>query len=932
MAKMKNARERRDEMQRQRMQKIRAVTQQDEALPIVAVPVSPAITDEKQGDSHVSKDQRKSFAKAAGLKSSFVLSPDRREVIMTTFGRGSTAILEKRIVDREITDLRTEQQFQVAPEGTGKYRLINGRVQYPDITADDPLYRRGNEETMEPGMDALRRKEVLERRFFGEPFQDNVHIQLIYNILDIHKIVAVASNHIVHLLNTVNGGERDFVGMLPSHIPYHELSDEKREEVDAFCRSPRLPYYSAAFYNVAPNGKAERKRTPDIYAILALMACLRNFSSHGSVAIGEGIRTPAGLYNLSKLPAEMKRTLDLLYQEAFGKLNANFLKLNTTNLICLFETLDVSDKEEQKQLTREFYRYVVFKTQKNMGFSIRKLREYMLLLPDAARAADKRYDTCRGKLYSLIDFLIMRAYREERVKRCDELVEALRESLTEEEKEAVYQTEAADLWHAMRPLFDRLMSLMTAENLKTLKRSGRLALDRAALESCLFDPKSVAVRESGAETNAEYFCRLIYLTTLFMDGKEINTLLTTLINKFENIDAFLQSMSEMGISTEFEPDYAMFARSGSVADELRVINSFALMKKTPANAKRELYRAAVTLLGAEDPDRVTDEMLQIDAETGKVLPANQRQRGAMGLRNFIANNVVESRRFQYLMRYSDPVQLHGLASNKKLVRFVLSTIPDTQIDRYCESCRQNGLIGLQGREGKEQFLTDMIAGIRFDQFRDVKQQERGEHTQKERYKAMLGLYLTVLYLAVKNLVNINARYVIAFHCMERDLGLYDGELRDRNGEPVSAREAISGDKLARQEPQYRLLTELFVQREYLKRRVCRYLSDNMAGISDYLLRNFRNAVAHLNVISCLDDYSGEMREITSYFSLYHYLMQRCLQSRASTEREVELFDKTQTYHAYCKDLVKALNTPFGYNLARYKNLSIEDLFQSSTRG
>ena len=41
------------------------------------------------------------------------------------------------------------------------------------------------------------------------------------------------------------------------------------------------------------------------------------------------------------------------------------------------------------------------------------------------------------------------------------------------------------------------------------------------------------------------------------------------------------------------------------------------------------------------------------------------------------------------------------------------------------------------------------------------------------------------------------------------------------------------------------------------------------------------------------------------------------------EKYMQLTDK---HHTYCKDLVKALNTPFGYNLPRYKNLSICELF------
>ena len=159
--------------------------------------------------------------------------------------------------------------------------------------------------------------------------------------------------------------------------------------------------------------------------------------------------------------------------------------------------------------------------------------------------------------------------------------------------------------------------------------------------------------------------------------------------------------------------------------------------------------------------------------------------------------------------------------------------------------------------------------------------------------------------------------------------LYDGELTDPKGESVSAFLAVNGEKGV--QPQYLLLTQLFIQRGYLKRSACEQIQHNMANISDRLLREYRNAVAHLNVIPRLADFSGEMREITSYYGLYHYLMQRHLQEKIdlSTEREKELFAKTQQYHTYNKDIVKALNTPFGYNLARYKNLSIEALFSEN---
>lgn len=44
------------------------------------------------------------------------------------------------------------------------------------------------------------------------------------------------------------------------------------------------------------------------------------------------------------------------------------------------------------------------------------------------------------------------------------------------------------------------------------------------------------------------------------------------------------------------------------------------------------------------------------------------------------------------------------------------------------------------------------------------------------------------------------------------------------------------------------------------------------------------------------------------------------------------FQLVTTYNACCRDFVKALNTPFAYNLARFKNLTIDGLFDKNRRG
>lgn len=78
-------------------------------------------------------------------------------------------------------------------------------------------------------------------------------------------------------------------------------------------------------------------------------------------------------------------------------------------------------------------------------------------------------------------------------------------------------------------------------------------------------------------------------------------------------------------------------------------------------------------------------------------------------------------------------------------------------------------------------LADMIAEIKFENFSDAGSYQKANATStritseaeiKRKNQAIIRLYLTVMYIMLKNLVNVNARYVIAFHCVERDTKLY----------------------------------------------------------------------------------------------------------------------------------------------------------------
>lgn len=150
--------------------------------------------------------------KAAGLKSVLV---SNNKIILTSFGQGNEAVKEKELQKNEVVFEKEPPAFQV--DADENFLYINGK-NYIKAQADNPLK---NEKV---GQDNLRAKDMLEVRYFGKKYNDNIRIQLIYNILDINKILAPHINNIVFAVNNLQRNvviyEHDLVGCLNARNSY----------------------------------------------------------------------------------------------------------------------------------------------------------------------------------------------------------------------------------------------------------------------------------------------------------------------------------------------------------------------------------------------------------------------------------------------------------------------------------------------------------------------------------------------------------------------------------------------------------------------------------------------------------------------------------------------------------------------------------------
>ena len=911
----------------------------------------------------------KSMAKAAGVKSVFAVG--KNTVYMTSFGRGNDAVLEQKIVDTSHEPLNIDDPaYQLNVVTMNGYSVTGHRGETVSAVTDNPLRRFNGGKKDKPRQsvpaDMLCLKPTLEKKFFGKEFEDNIHIQLIYNILDIEKILAVYSTNAVYALNNTIADESnenwDLFANFSTDNTYDELNaiatykgsadDEKRREAEKkkreakktkkiladyekFRENNRLAYFADAFYikknksKSKSQNKAEgiKRGKKEIYSILALIAKLRHWCVHS-----EDGRAEFWLYKLDELKDDFKNVLDVVYNRPVEEINDDFVERNKVNIQILHSKCENSDIAE---LTRSYYEFLITKKYKNMGFSIKKLREIIL---EGTEYNDNKYDTVRNKLYQMVDFILYRGYINENSERAEALVNALRSTLNEDDKTKLYSSEAAFLKRKYMKIIREVTDSLDVKKLKELKKNAFTIPDNE-LRKCFI---------SYADSVSE-FTKLIYLLTRFLSGKEINDLVTTLINKFDNIRSFLEIMDELGLERTFTDEYSFFEGSTKYLAELIELNSFVKSCSFDMSAKRPMYRDALDILGIEsdksedDIEKMIDNILQVDAN-GKKLPNKNH-----GLRNFIASNVVESNRFEYLVRYGNPKKIRETAKCEPAVRFVLNEIPDAQIERYYKAyyLDEKSLCLANMQRDK---LAGVIANIKFDDFSDAGSYQKANSTStkitsvaeiKRKNQAIIRLYLTVMYIMLKNLVNVNARYVIAFHCLERDAKLYSengltvGKIANNRTNLTLAVMGIERENGKIKTEFDRSLAENAANRYLRNVRWYRLILESLTKSEKTVVDEFRNTVCHLNAIRNININIKEIKEVENYFALYHYLIQKHLEKRFpdKTGSSIdEYISNLEEYKSYCKDFVKVYCTPFGYNLVRYKNLTIDGLFDKNYPG
>ncbi|MDR2346062.1 MAG: type VI-D CRISPR-associated RNA-guided ribonuclease Cas13d [Planctomycetaceae bacterium] len=944
-------------------------------------------------------DKKKTKAKRLGIKSILIHGDNR--LAITTFGKGNNAEIALKsdtkgneIKDKLPTKVGGGQVHKIAPDIDVKGRDYQGNKL--DALLNNPAEHAGE--------DYLKLKSQLEKEFFGQEFpNDNIRIQIIHNILDIQKILGLYIADIIYCVNNLQDSPEDIVGLamnektvninLGKMLPYlgffgnvfqtlPKIAANLREnvgklkELEEQLKSKSTPQFKQANLRLdIDNLKKEKNISKDDIkkyetycnnteivdkhnkSVLRLLGACRQCTAHFK---GENSIFFLGNQNIKEtLKNKYSKTdwdiIEQSYTKRTESINKTFLNHSKVNLRILF---GIFDNVEKDKIIEEYFRFAILKEGKNLGLNMTYLRETILDEYLKQIKESKKFDSCRSKIYCIIDYILYRQLHD--TDELNNMVAKLRVTQDSEEKEILYKSFAQTAWEQTQryilPFYERFLG-----NSYPAFNSGSLntQLDKRLQKIIVSDIPFVQI--------LAFLCN-------FLEGKEINELLSAYIHKFENIQSFIDTLQGLGETVKFTPSYELFNGNDNelakkIAKQLRFIISIGKMKGDLSEAKRPLFKTAIRMLGIEKLDIEQDEekfntWLEENVLTGDP----SKKKDCNPFRNFIAKQVIESRRFIYLVKYTKPQTVRTLMQNGHIVRYVLTRLPETQIDKYYERI-ENGKE--KKLSEKIDVLTNKLSSLSFQllvdnkgKIKDASKRPGKQNVELEKLKGLVGLYLTVAFVAIKNLVKTNARYYIAFAAFDRDFHLFEEKLKN---DPDFKQKIGKYDN-------YFAITEYFLnnddKKKYIpdpslsdeenKKALFKFLDsrenkqhftkkwneilrNNISAAKEIhetglLLTSARNNVAHLNVLTMLPKYVGDFKKgnkqpMTSYFELYHYVLQRLMTSPDSLNEipKLQSFgEMLQKYNAPNNDLMKLMFVSFAYNLSRYKNLTIEALFDEDS--
>ncbi len=835
----------------------------------------------------------KQIAKSLGLKSTFTYNGD---IYTTSFGKGEKSILQHKIDgNKELSKLSNNPVFDIDYDKS--LDSINVIKEDFNLNINNPY------QNNQIRQDYLMSKDILEKKYFGKTFDDNLHIQIAYNILDINKILSLYFYNIVYSLDNLKRNDNnDTIGNINSVKRLNNPLDDKIFKDFMDYASPYLEYYGTVFKTYDKRKSNVSEVNLHNYNVLRLLSFLRNNLTHNNNYL---YVMDSKINNAPDLKDILKNTFNDDYNALNKGFNTNALKnLTVISNILGYDLNIINDKKEIFEL---YYKYSIFKDFKNIGINIKTIREKIYEFNQfTGNIKDKQHDSYRSKINTIFDFILYKFIHVDNPDLESNIINRLRSTKTDDEKEECYTNFSKLIFKSLASKYGKVVNLINeVRNIVTSRNIRRYDFTKELENVSKIAEPSV-------------FTKIIYFVSKFLDTKEVNELYSSLINKLDNINglkSLLYTLTNTNVKFSFE--YRFFDQNlTKISDELRICKSITKMNNNFDNVKRQLYKDALTILNVSDD--IIDDEDSFDELLDDILDG---KKGEKQFRNFIINNVIKSKRFIYVIKYMNPRHCINFIRSKTVVEFVINELPKDQIIRYHNACFGSIECDINS---KKKDLVNALINLNFDDIRSkenyiiqASKERNNKNVEYEKLKSIIGLYLTVIYLITKNLVKINSIYIIAMQCYDRDYKLLIN--------------SSSNNDCFNFEASLELLDRMINLNRYNKHTLS-YLNDNIKTYLELpikdLFKEIRNRTVHLNFISNAYKYLN-ISKMTCYYDLYQYIIQSNIIEyikEKDNHINIDYINDVSKYNYYSKNMSKIIYLPFAYNLARYKNLTIADLF------
>ncbi len=896
--------------------------------------------------------KKRRYAKAYGVKSNVYIGD---LIYTTTFGNKNEGKLSK------ITDPKKD------------YSQYNFKVEEKDENSEFDMFKKEDELSVSlksgksnnvninnpiknPKADIIKINNKINELIFEPSLDlkdDNVRIQIGYNILDMNKIISLYYYDIVYALNNLTRNadvDKDFIGNLNFHyslddpsnpynpyydtnpdLTYEEIVVKSEDDPQGFYKFDKYAKSSYGYFPVFKQYKNNATNDDEIktqneenkkynFNLLRVLSFIRQ-----SIAHSKEENTPLNsLYRVnndnSLLPEDLKKVINRKFVTDLNSINKSF---NSNAKVNLYIIKKVTGIDDDTQLLEDYYNFSLKKENKNIGINATAVREELFELYKKKRIdlSDHKYDYFRPKLNLIYDFLIYDFLKNKSEMYVNQLRKTASSDDRDEAKKDIYREIAKTFFESNKQLISDGYELVSNNIDLIIKNKHKNEIIDA--EITLTNIKQLN------PDDYSLFSRLIYFITYFLEKKEKNDLITALVNKLDNIDSLNKVYSTiMHTDIVYKEDYKLFADASKIASELRIIKNLSHMESQLDKASDIIYEDVLRSLGFNGNK----------SKCQSIISKFESDHSKHPFINFIINNIVKSRRYKYIAKYIDPKHCQCYIKNENLVKNILSMIPESQLNRYFERLVHGNYFDGVSIKYKIDTIYTQLKNVNYDFLqcnfeKDKKVKKTPINSEKiEDTKSLINLYYTVIYLAVKNLVNINSIFTIAFECLERDYAIVNNFPKKDVYQKVTKQLSLIKE--------YAL--DFYKNKnkhnyDYLIKNVKEFESASNIGS---IFKSIRNNVIHMSIVNKAHEYLNEIKlesnpksklgkDVPVYYDLYIYVLEKLtLKDKECGEitfNNKKYNDKT-VYNHYDKDLLKVLLIPFGYNLARYKNLTIRDLF------